>query len=221
LRIPKDPEEWPEEWHTISYKTYPRFKKIKLPEVAPSADFFELVRSRKTNRGFKGKEVTLQNLSILLRYSCGIAGESTWRRAQPSGGTRYPLEVYLVLFTPTEGLLPGVYHYDVKEHQLSFLWEHVFDEKERAQFSGYEWVENASCLVVMTAVFGRNHIKYGERGYRYILLEAGHVGQGMYLCCTHLGLPCSALGGVNDSYIEQVLDVDGVSESVVYVLALG
>ena len=75
--------------------------------------------------------------------------------------------------------------------------------------------------IIMTAVFDRSQMKYGERGYRYMLIEAGHVGQNFCLTAEALGLKCSALGGTHDEPIERLLDIDGVTESVMYALAIG
>ena len=63
--------------------------------------------------------------------------------------------------------------------------------------------------------------KYGKLGYRYILLEAGHIGQNMYLVSEALGLKCCALGGTRDENLEKLIDIDGVTEAVVYGFAVG
>ena len=73
----------------------------------------------------------------------------------------------------------------------------------------------------MTAVFSRTQNKYGERGYRYVLLEAGHVGQNLALAAEALGLRCAPLAGTRDETIETLLDIDGVTESLVYTLVFG
>ncbi|OGJ54835.1 hypothetical protein A2880_02980 [Candidatus Peribacteria bacterium RIFCSPHIGHO2_01_FULL_49_38] len=72
--------------------------------------------------------------------------------------------------------------------------------------------------VIITAVFSRTINKYGDRGYRNILIEAGHVGQNLYLVSESLGLKCTAIAGTKDEEIERFLDIDGVTESVVYAL---
>lgn len=74
---------------------------------------------------------------------------------------------------------------------------------------------------LMTAVFHRNQVKYGERGYRYILIETGHIGQNLYLVSEAAGIKCRALGGTRDENIEKLLDIDGIGESVVYAVAVG
>ena len=73
----------------------------------------------------------------------------------------------------------------------------------------------------MTSQFERTQMKYGERGYRYILLEAGHIGQNICLVSETLGLKCCALGGTMDKNLEELLDIDGETESVVYGFAIG
>lgn len=222
--IPKNPADWPREWKIQYYKTYPRFAKIILPEVKPQADFFELILKRKSSRQYDGRQISLSELSVLLKYSCGITRtghDGISRRAQASGGGRYPIEMYPIVFVPSEGLPAGLYHYDVKNHQLDVLWERDFDAASKSDFFTYEWVKDTSIAFVMTAVFERNRIKYGERGYRYILLEAGHIGQNIHLISEALNLKSCALGGTRDIALEELLDIDGATESVVYSLVVG
>lgn len=224
VNIPQDTTKWPLEWSTVYFKTYPRFKKILLPASKPFADFFDLLMIRKTDRSFSKDALTLDKLSPLLKYSCGITHESTEynsRRAYPSGGARYPLEIYPIIFNDVEGIHAGTYHYNVKEHALDTLSERPFSDNDIAQLVTYPWVQKSSALIIITAVFWRSQMKYGERGYRYIMLEAGHTGQNIYLTSMALGLKCSGLGGTRDLNIEKLLDIDGVDESLVYALVVG
>jgi SagB-type dehydrogenase family enzyme len=224
VRIPQDETQWPEEWSTAYYKAYPRLAKIPLPATSPSSDFFEHIRTRHTDRRFRKDALTPERLSTLLKYSCGITHEyPDWnpRRAQPSGGARYPIEAYPVLFRDAGTIPAGVYHYNIKEHALDMLSERPFSNDDIAQLATYPWVEDASMLLILTAVFWRSQMKYGERGYRYVLLEAGHIGQNVYLTSMALGLKCCGLGGTRDENIEKILGVDGVDESLVYALVVG
>ncbi|MDE2021767.1 MAG: SagB/ThcOx family dehydrogenase [Patescibacteria group bacterium] len=224
VRIPADEKEWPEEWTTVHYKEYPRFPTIPLEDAPPAADFFDLVRRRTSRRDFSRTPADKRALSTLLKYSCGITqefGDRNPRRAHPSGGARFPLEVYPVVFSGSNGLPQGLYHYNVRKHGLDVLWQRSFSEEDIGQLFTYEWVRDASFALVITAVFGRTQVKYGERGYRYILLEAGHIGQNLYLASGALGLKCCALGGTFDNELEKLIDIDGNTESVVYALALG
>lgn len=224
LPIPQKDSEWPSEWHTTYYKTYPRFPKLDLPDGAPPADFFSLIRSRQSRRNFTRTPVRREELATFLKYSCGetsALSEGRSRRAQASGGARFPIEVYPIVFRTSGDLPAGLYHYNVKEHKLDVLLEQEFADEEVGNYFTYPWVKDAAIGIVMTAVFWRNQNKYGERGYRYVLIEAGHIGQNMYLASEALGLKCCALGGTRDTNVEELLDIDGETESVVYGLALG
>jgi SagB-type dehydrogenase family enzyme len=222
--IAADSKEWPPEWHTTYYKTYPRLPRIALPDTKPSGDFFDLIQSRKSRRNFTDKPLSLEALSSLLRYSCGVVGkleDDRPKRAHPSGGARFPLEIYPLIFRGSESLPAGVYHYNLKAHALDVLWERAFSEEERSTLFLYPWVKEAAAVFLLTAIFWRSKNKYGEAGYRYILLEGGHIGQNFYLTAEALGLQCAALGGVDNKAIESILDIDGITESAIYALAIG
>ncbi len=220
-----DPKEWPEEWLTTYYKTYPRFERIPLDVMRPeAADFFTLVSERKSRRDFTKEAISLRDLSILLKFACGTTtplGDGTFRRAHPSAGGRFPLEVYPIALRDEGDMRAGLYHYNVQEHSLETLWARAFYDGEVDQLFSYDWVKKASVVFIMTSVFARTQNKYGERGYRYILLEAGHIAQNVYLIAEALGIKCTALVGTRDEKLEKLLDIDGVGESVVYAVALG
>jgi len=222
--IPENLNEWPENWKACSYKTYPRYPKIQLQDVKPRADFFELILKRSSNHQYSKQPISLCELSILLQYSCGVthlANNGMLRRAQPSGGGLFPIEVYPLVVISGNDLLSGLYHYNVQNHQLDVLWNRTFDHKFIKGLFPADWMQNASLIFILTAVFERNQVKYGERGYRYTLLEAGHIGQNIYLNAEALNLQCCALGFTEDMKIESLLEIDGVTESVVYALVVG
>jgi SagB-type dehydrogenase family enzyme len=222
-RVPADPALWPPAWTTTHYKEYPRFKKISLPDEVPQADFFDLIRGRKSQRDFTKTPVRKSDLGAILRYSCGITGSyenGHARRAQPSGGARFPIEAYPIVFSGSEEVPAGLYHYNVRQHALEEMWQRPFSKKDIGELFIYPWAQDASWALVLTAVFSRTQDKYAERGYRYILLEAGHIGQNVYLSSQALGLKCCALGTL-DIALEKLIDIDGITESVVYGLALG
>lgn len=221
VRIPLDRSLWPEEWRTVVYKQYPRFPKVELPESPVSADFAQTVRSRASGRRFEGMGMDLASISAIMRYSCGIVrrDEEGARRAQPSGGSRYPIEVYPVVFK-SGGVAPGVYHYNVRAHALDVLWQRTFTHDDVGELFTYPWAREASMGIFLTGVFERNQRKYGERGYRHILLEAGAIMQNVYLTSTAVGRTCCAIDGVREPNIEKLLDIDGQIESVLCSMVL-
>lgn len=222
--VPKHIRDWPEEWLTVDFKTYPRLPYEELPQPdAPDMKLADAVASRTSGRDFSGKPLTPQTLSTLLAYSCGITDaehEPALHRAQPSAGGRYPLEVYPILMRGGE-IESGLYHYQVKSHGLEQLEARTFSPEDLDGIFTYPWAKNASAAIVITAVFDRTQAKYGERGYRYVLIEAGHVGQNIYLLAQSLGLKACSIVGTRDPVIEKLLDIDGVTESVVYTVLLG
>lgn len=218
---------WPKEWTTVYAKSYPRLSRVLLPK--PEEMNFSLGKSllaRRSQRDFNGQPLDLKNLSQLLYYSAGItekdADFNKTRRSYPSGGARYPLEVYPLVLKGYNGLKEGIYHYNVKEHSL----ERLLEKKDLAddifpQAIWQEMVIRAPVVLVVSAVFKRTTMKYQDRGYKYVLLEAGHLGQNIYLTSTALGIRCCGLGGFDDYRLNNLLDLDGEDEAVLYVFALG
>ncbi|MBI3627633.1 MAG: SagB/ThcOx family dehydrogenase [Candidatus Sungbacteria bacterium] len=216
-------EEWPDEWKTIYYKSYPRLPKIDLANISLRADFFDLIKQRRSRRDFNREPIMLHELSVLLKHSCGENGirDNQPLRAQPSAGGRFPIEIYPLIFRPSKDIIAGLYHYNVKTHQLDILEQREFTDAEIDSYFTYPWVKNASVVLLMSAVFWRTQNKYGERGYRYIFIESGHIGQNVYLTTNVLGLKCCALVGTRDESLERLLNIDGVNESLIYTLAIG
>jgi SagB-type dehydrogenase family enzyme len=141
-------------------------------------------------------------------------------RASPSAGGLYPLEIYPVLFHVAE-TEPGIYHYNVQEHTLESvrlgdhrgdLWLYTIRQ---------ELVKQASFLFVITGIPARLLWKYRERGYRYVLIEAGHVAQNMYLVGSAIGVGICTIGGFLDDQLCQLMFLDGVQEFPVYIVAGG
>ena len=134
---------------------------------------------------------------------------------------RHPGEVYLMALR-VEGLEPGLYHYHSARHRL----EVVRRQASQAQASRYcahqDYAGNAAALFLMTAVFPRTMWKYHRpRAYRVVLLDAGHLAQTFCLMATWLGLAPFCTAALKDTLIEKDLGIDGVRESILYVLGVG
>lgn len=219
LHLKRDISDWPDEWKIIEFKSYGRLPKITLPDETPDIMLVDALRGRASRQEMRGEGADISALGGILKYSCGVL--SSGRRAQPSAGGRYPIEVYPLILRGTDEVPSGVYHYNVREHALDTLAHRMFETEEVADLLTYPWSQKASFVLVMTALFDRTQMKYGERGYRYILLEAGHIAQNMYLNAEAFKVPCNALGGTKDKHIESLLGIDGITESVVYTLVFG
>ena len=89
------------------------------------------------------------------------------------------------------------------------------------QLTGQEWVGAASVVLLISAVFGRTQSKYGDRGYRYVFLDAGHMAQNIYMVTTSMNLGCCTIAGFLDHEVDEMLDLDGSDESVIYMAVIG
>ena len=80
---------------------------------------------------------------------------------------------------------------------------------------------SAACSFLWTAVFERTLRKYGDRGLRYVYLDAGHVGHALQLAAAALGLGSCCIGALFDDEVNRLLGIDGVHESIVYAASVG
>lgn len=217
--------EWPDSWKRVDFKGYPRFPALKLSKpTSLTVDFQSVLMKRKSTRNYSNLVLQENKLSTLLYYSAGIREKNEYMQANrfyPSPGARYPLEVYPIIFN-VQGIKPGVYHYYVKSHLLEMLpTQSDFKEKVIEYFSNTDWTQNVSAFIVISGCFFRNQIKYGERGYRHVLSEMGGMMQNIYLLSSALNLGCCPTGGYMDDKFNKLLDLDGVLESTIGVIAIG
>lgn len=214
-----------------AFKEYPGCPQIPLPMEVElgNVPIGDVIRQRRSVRNFTGEAITRDELSALLLYSNGISGQFTYMlqkpeiqylRAAPSAGGLYPIEIYPVILNVT-GLEQGIYHYKVKEHALEQLQKGDCHNVIPPLLSNQPFTKNCAALFILTAIFKRTTLKYGQRGYRFVMLDAGHIGQNVYLAATSLFLGCVGIGGFFERQLEEVLKLDGVEESVVYVLGVG
>ncbi len=199
---------------------------VPLPRPGGSA-LMDLLAHRRSYREFAQKEMPLEHASALLASGYGaiarprFGGQTPFlRRTVPSAGGLFPLELYL--FTQrVQGLDDGLYHYDVIAHSLQQLRrENLFLTLE-PMFYAYPFMKDANVVIAMAAVFLRTQVKYGPRGYRYILLEAGHVAQNVCLRAMELGLETLCMGGFLDSALNALVGLRLKDEGVVYTVAAG
>jgi SagB-type dehydrogenase family enzyme len=74
---------------------------------------------------------------------------------------------------------------------------------------------------LFTSVFMRSMCKYGARGYRFALLEAGHQAENICLMAVQLGLGSLCIGGFHDTSVNDILGIDGRLHAALYCVAVG
>jgi SagB-type dehydrogenase family enzyme len=192
-----------------------------------SSSLLDTIRARYSCRQFRSDILPLDTLALLLRGTYGIlrtdyqiyGGFPTWLRGVPSAGGLFPLELYLLSQRVNE-LADGLYHYNVRRHSLEPLKTARFADFESVLYN-YPFIENANIVLLMSAVFPRIQKKYGPRGYRYLLLEAGHAAQNLCLLATTQGLASLCMGGYADARLNAMLGLNPAEEGVVYSVAAG
>lgn len=220
VNIPEDPSEWPESWRTIEHKSYSLFAPTPLPRVGGMLlERFLNIRHSTAPREAHDK-ISKDTLSYILKCGYGTQKDgSEHGRTVPSAGKRYPLELYTVAFHNVDDIPPGIYHYGITEHALEPILQTSFSKEHIRSFApNHEWLIDMNGMMVITGVFGRTTEKYGNRGYRYILLEAGHVAQNLLLAATERGTHMIPIGGVSEENIEKTVGLNATLEGVVYVL---
>lgn len=184
----------------------------------------EAIASRVSVRTYSPHPLALAELAWLLWCTQGvkevIPGQATLRTV-PSAGARHALETYLAV-NRVAGLDKGLYRYLAIEHCLLPL-EGPSPLAVRLQEAclGQEMVAEAAATFIWAAVPYRMTWRYGERGFRYLLLEAGHVCQNLYLAAADIGCGACAIGAFDDEALHRLLGLEGDEQWVLYLAAVG
>jgi len=207
-----------------TYKIYKDARRIQLPKptVRATMSLDEALRKRKSIRVYTSEPLPLEELSYLLWAANGIQRQENGLefRTAPSAGALYPIETYLIVSSITD-LTPGVYHYAVRDHELEVLKTGNFSHEAMRAGLGQEMIGLAAVTFVWTAVFERSKWKYHQRAYRYVYLDTGHIAQNLALAATAFELGSCQIGALYDDEVNQIIGVDGVEESVLYMCSLG
>jgi len=166
------------------------------------------IKNRRTIRSYQPKALRLEDFSQILFAAQGITDNGGFKRAAPSGGALYPLDLYAVVGKGcVEGLEPAVYRYIPSGHKL----ESVTSGDRRGLLARAAlhqmWMAQAPVNFVITAEYSRICSKYGQRGVRYAIIEAGHVGQNIFLQAEALGVRAGIVGAFNDKEVIRVMEI--------------
>ncbi len=212
-------EEMPE-----TYKTYPDAETIALPEPDRSGGNFiwDMLSRRRSVRDYSPRPISKEELSQLLWATQGVtarAGQYAFRTA-PSAGALFPIETYVVV-NRVRDLAEGIYHYDVRGHKLEVVQKGSFGEELAQAAFGQGMLQNGAIAFVWTAVVARSKWKYRERAYRYIYMDAGHIGQNAYLAAEAMAMGCCTVGAFLDDEVNSIIGIDGKDEIAVYLCSVG
>ncbi len=181
-----------------SYKEY-NGKYLLLPDPVSDGGkpLWQSLWERKSVRNFSEEYLTPGELGQLLWATIGVNRVSSrkeiYYRTAPSSGGLYPIETYIQI-NRVHDLTPGIYHYSVPKHALHLLKEGIYGSFLAEAALNQHMVEKAAVNFLWTAVTSRSFWKFGQRGIRYIYIDAGHAGQNLYLAAAALNLGCCVIG---------------------------
>ncbi|MBU0480460.1 MAG: SagB/ThcOx family dehydrogenase [Proteobacteria bacterium] len=207
-----------------TFKTYPESEKIILPRISSTTckNLWQSLQDRRSRRKFSDQALARKDLSLLLWAAQGITGQAGkyFFRTAPSGGALYPIETYLAI-NRVEGIAAGIYHFEPQEFLLEKLTSSPPGPDLAAAALGQNFAATAAVTFIWSAVFRRTMSKYGHRGMRYILLDAGHICQNLLLAAEALELSACPMAAFFDREMNDLLHLDPDEESVIYMAAAG
>lgn len=220
----------PVEAHLMAraFRQVPTRTRVELPAGEPNPEPMTTVMARRRSRRELDVAVALGDLAVVVQQALGPTmvtqdpqgGVRGLLRAWPSAGGLYPLDAYVVA-QAVLGLAPGCYHVNTVAGCLERVDAPPVREVLERGFFWQEFTTTAAAVVLLVAVVERSTAKYGERGYRFALLDAGHAAQNLLLTAEQQHLSAVAVGGFDDDALAGCLGLDGTREAVVHTVALG
>ena len=155
----------------------------------------------------------LRTLASWLYLANGITGErqvgkQTFHlRSCPSSAALFPFEIYVAAFG-VEGLEPGFYHYSVQECALRKLRDGAAAlallKKGRPDL---QFLKTVPAALLVSTIFCRSTWRYRQRGYRYALIDAGHLVQNLVTAANGLGIQTTTRLSMNDRNMRELIGV--------------
>jgi SagB-type dehydrogenase family enzyme len=174
------------------------------------------IKHRRTVRSYSSEPITLAHLSQILWAAQGITEDGGFKRAAPSGGALYPIDVYAAVgHGGVQGLREGVYRYNPSHHSLEQRAGTDAREDIGRAALRQMWAADAPVILTLTAEYRRITVKYGDRGKRYAMIEVGHVGQNIFLQCNALGLSAGIIGAFNDKKVARAISAEKNHEPLI------
>ncbi|MBE9039517.1 SagB/ThcOx family dehydrogenase [Oscillatoriales cyanobacterium LEGE 11467] len=175
---------------------------------------------RRSTREYTGGSISLTQLQLLLDFT--YQPKHYVSRGLDNDPDYFDLDSIetFIAVTAVEGLDDGCYYYAPKAQELRQVRFKNFRRELHFLCLGQPLGRDAAVVLFHTADLARAVGKYGERAYRYLHLDAGHLGQRLNLAAIHLGLGASGIAGFFDDRVNEVLGIPE-DEAVIYITTLG
>lgn len=206
------------------YKSYPDKPKIELPKQnnIKTETLNHAILNRRSIRDFSKKPLSKEQLSYLIWASTGLKRKDQGfkYRTAPSAGALYPIETYVVI-NNVKNIAQGVYHYNIESNHLEEIKKGDYRSAIAEAALNQPMCYHAAAVFIWTAIFNRSKCKYGQRAYRYIYLDAGHIAENLALSATSINLGTCQIAALYDDEVNQIIDIDGITESTIYLSVVG
>ncbi len=191
---------------------------LPQPEVHGSMSVESAMAARRSVRSYGEESLSLREVSQLLWAAQGVTRPGGYRTC-PSAGALYPLQIRLVA-GKVQGLGPGIYRYGPENHAVTLCSRGDVRKSLAAAALGQSMVARAPATVAISAIFERTTFKYGERGRRYVFMEAGNASENVHLQAAALGLGTVIIGAFHDDRVAEVLEL-GREETPILLMPVG
>jgi len=166
------------------------------------------IKVRRTIRSFTSQQLTLEQFTQLLWAAYGITENRGYKRAVASGGACYPMDIYAIVGEDgVKGMDAGIHYYDPLDHRVLLILKGDLRKEVARASLGQMWMAKPPVSLVICAEYARITSRYGERGVRYAMIEAGHIGQNIFLQAEALGLGAGIVGAFQDEAVIQVMGI--------------
>lgn len=194
---------------------------LPAPNLKGTVSVEEAIQRRRSKRNFENRSLTKEQLSQMVWCAQGITATNGPKRAAPSAGATYPLDLYVVVGETTCGDIPaGIYRYLPEDHALKL---HLAGDRRQALATaalGQDFIARAPLVMIITANYPRTTGRYGKRGTRYVDMEAGHAGENVHLQAEAVGLGSCMVGAFDDAAVSAVLSLPMEHEPL-YIMPVG
>jgi SagB-type dehydrogenase family enzyme len=200
---------------------------IQLPELGEiklkDKNLRECIENRKSVREYSKKPLSIEELSYLLWCTQGVK-EITYKRilrTVPSAGARHPFETFILVKNVT-GLKSGLYRFIGTKHALIEInLDKNIAQKIKDACGSQDLYDTCATVLIWAAVPYRTAWRYWERGYRYLLIDAGHICQNLYLAGESIDCGVCAVDSFDDDELNKLLGLDGENVFALYMGVVG
>ncbi len=186
---------------------------LPMPSHKGTVTVEEALKARRTKRSFKARSLTLKEFSQILWAAYGVTAKAPGYhlKTAPSAGALYPIDIYTVVGKGgVDTLAPGVYHFRPENHSIKCIKEGDLRDSVAKDSLHQLWMAKAPVIMVITGEYSRSTAKYGQRGVMYTHIEAGHVGQNVFLQAEAIGLKAGIVGAFDN---KQIIETIGIPSS--------